>query len=160
GADVASFEHSPAAPARPLALTAHHFGTNGRVRGDDADGPGDLRTTDLDRRVDAVDPGAIRGDLEVEVPDDLGDPGGLGGVDPPAQRGEGHAAIHRPRVEVLEPEPLGEQPRHGGLARPGGAVDGDHSHRWRTLAAVVASGQAQPLEMVEVFGEGLRDTAG
>ena len=38
-------------------------------------------------------------------------------------------AVHRPGVEVGEPERPGDAPRHGGLAGPGGAVDRDNHER-------------------------------
>ncbi len=55
-------------------------------------------------------------------------------------------AVHRPRVEVREAEPLGDGTRDGRLAGPGGAVDGDE-HRlsigagaWRSRREIVCSG--------------------
>ena len=41
------------------------------------------------------------------------------------QREPRERAVHRAGVEVVEPEPLGEPPGDGALARPGRAVDRD-----------------------------------
>src|SRR5439155_11239632 len=51
---------------------------------------------------------------------------------PPALHGEpGEGPVHGTGVEVAEAEPLREPLRHGALAGPCGAVDGD-DHRWVT----------------------------
>ena len=53
----------------------------------------------------------------------LGDPARAAASLPAAASAD--RAVHRPRVEVREAEPLGDGARDRGLAGPGRAVDGD-----------------------------------
>ncbi len=50
-------------------------------------------------------------------------------VDALAQEPPRHGPEHRTGVQVAEPEPDGDGARGAGLARPGGAVDGDDEVR-------------------------------
>ncbi len=155
-ADVPALDDPSPSDLGPLALAAPHLCPDVGIRGDDAHRAGDLGAADLDRRVDAVDEHALLAHVELEVVRDPCDIVVLRRVDAPAQRGEGHPAIHRARVEVLEVETLRKGSGHSRLARSGRPVDGDHAHRSVTLPGV----GTKLFQGVEVAREGLAHTVG
>ena len=124
-ADVTPFDDDVAlAPERALALS-HHL-AHLRVPRDDRDELVDVRLADRRRDVAAVDEDAA---VLVEADRMLGRERSqlVGQVerDAAAPRQPGQRAVHRPRVEVAEAEPLGEKPCDRALAGPCGPVDGD-----------------------------------
>ena len=124
-ADVAALDHDVAlAPERALPL-AHHL-AHVVVARDDGDELVDVRLADRGRDVAAVDEDAA---LLVEPDRVLGrERGQLAGeveCHAAAARQPGQRAVHRPRVEVAEAEPLGEKPCDRALAGPCGPIDGD-----------------------------------
>ncbi len=110
---------------RPGALAGAQLGADTRVGGHGADGGGHLAAADLGRDVIAVDEHAVVGHAQRHRAGQLGDGILVGDRDAAAQRGTRHRPVHRPGVEVLEPEAGGEGVADGALAGTGGTVDGD-----------------------------------
>ena len=144
GADVAALG-DVAAGGDQLALAGDHRLAHARVDGDARGGLGHLGLADRGADVLAVelDPLAVERDLErarraraIAV--------GVVEVGAALERRQRHAAVHRPGVEVGEAELRGDGAGDGGLAGPGGPVDGDDHGRqrrdWRALAALRARG--------------------
>jgi hypothetical protein len=127
-ADVAALDHAAAVLLGPLSLAVAQLGPHPRVGGHDADGARDLRTTDLDGGVHAVDGDRGVDHVQVEVLGQRADDVDLVRVDHPAQRREGDRPVHGPGVQVVEVEPAGEGPGHGRLPRTSRTVDGYDSH--------------------------------
>ncbi len=130
-----------------LALALDHRLAHAGVDGDPGGGGGHLRVADRGADVAPAEqhPAAVEVDLE---------PGGqfvqrraVVEVGAGLERGQRHAAVHRPGVEVGEAELGGDRASDGGLAGPGGTVDGDdHQLRvWmRKLRTIPAAAQPPP----------------
>jgi hypothetical protein len=105
-------------PTRTISLLlAHQGGAHAGVGRHPRGVRGHLGRADLRRDVATVEQHALA-DLDLRG---LGHGGGV----VPLARGQCDGAVHRPRVEVREPEPLGHGTRHGRLAGARGTVDRD-----------------------------------
>jgi hypothetical protein len=118
GPDVAALGH-PVAGGHQLALLVHQGGAHAGVL---SDARGLLAHLG---RPQPLRVGEVRAQLA----------GTLGGHAALAKQRERRRAVHGAGVEIGEPQCVGRGPRHGALARPGGAVDG-HDHPVRLPGAI------------------------
>ena len=127
-ADVAPLDHSPAALGGPCLLAGTHLGAHLAVGRDHSHRAGDLGGADRSGGIHPVDEHATLADLQMYRSSQRTDRRRVVERQFAAHRGERHRAVHRPGVEVLEAEPLGQGLADGALAGPGRAVDGDDAH--------------------------------
>ena len=161
-ADVAALQHAAAPLVGPLPLAAHQLGSRT---------PGLAATSDTAR-----DTSGPRISMVASTPStrtrsavtsssttraSSADRAGVGGVDAPAQGRERDRPVHGPRVEVLEPEPLGQAAGDGRLAGARGPVDRDDLHGQGTLLPRRPALPARrPSSVVPVAGERLGHAVG
>ena len=140
GADVAALDHAAATLARPAALAAAQLLAHRRVGGDRLTASVTARP-----RMSAVasTPSTTTDALVHRQRHRLGQFGDRRLVahrHPTRQGEERHRPVHRPGVEVLEAEAVGQRPADRALAGAGRAVDGDDAHG--TPSPTRAAGEA------------------
>src|SRR5215211_2928438 len=131
GADVAALDHR-VAEVRELPLPAAHDDAHFRVPRDDRDEAVDLRLAD---RVGDVMPRDRHRPVLVQVDwvvvGELTESKPLLEIEGTVDCEPGDGPVHGARVQIPEPETLGEPARDGALSGSGGPVD-RNDHRWVT----------------------------
>ena len=132
--DVPAFDHG-IAEVGELALAKPHDLAHLRVAGNDRDEPVDLREPDRLGDVFARDRDpAVLVQLDGLLLGEAAERLAVLEVERSLEREPRDGPVHRARVQIPEPETLGEQARDGALSGSGGPVD-RNDHRWVTVSS-------------------------